>query len=749
MRIKVYGLWTLLLLLILAAGDLCRANDLTLWFTQPANKVMEEALPIGNGRLGALIMGNPSQERLIINEDSLWTGDDNPSGKYESMGAYQLLGNLEVNLPSHQEITDYRRDLNLTEAIATVSYKVGKVQYHREYFSSAVAQCLVSRFTADQPGALTGSIELVDGHQAKVELHGNLLSISGKLDNGLAYAWRALVVNQGGKLNTNGDKLEFKDCDSLTILLAAGTNYLMDADKGFRGGDPQPLITKQLADATSLSYEQLKAAHVQDFQSLFNRVAIDLGKASDEQKALPTDQRKLQVAKTPDPGLDALLFQYGRYLLISCSRPGGLPANLQGLWNDSNKPMWSSDYHANINVQMNYWPAEVTNLSECHLPFLNLIVSQLPLWRKATQASQEMAAANGEKSQRGWALRTSHNIFGGSGWQWDKAANAWYASHFWEHFAFTQDKQFLQTTAYPVIKELCEFWEDHLCALPDGRLVVPKGWSPEHGPKEDGVAYNQQIVWNLFNNYVAASEMLGIDADYRAKIAAMRDKLAGPKVGSWGQLLEWLEEKKGDQVLDTPNDHHRHTSHLFAVFPGQQISPEQTPELAAAAKVSLDARGIDEKSDVREWSFAWRAALYARLKDAPNAYLMLRNMFTARNTCPNLFGLHPPMQIDGNFGISAGIAEMLLQSRQSPDQKDWEIELLPALPNEWPDGSVQGLKARGGFEVGMTWQAGKLTSVTVKNIAGATTACRVNYHGQTVVASIAQGESKSLNANLQ
>jgi len=711
------------------------AGDLRLWYTKPAapDRVMNEALPIGNGRMGGLILGAPAAEQIVLNESSLWTGDANPSGNYDTMGSYQLLGNLRIELPAHRDATDYRRELNLADAIARTAYQAGGAAYQREYFCSYPDDALVVRFTADKPGRYSGSIVLADGREAVTTAEKDLLAIAGALSNGMKYATQVRVLHDGGTLAATDGRIEFKGCDSLTLVLSARTDYVMDYARQWRGEDPQPRVAKAVSAAAAKPYEAMRAAHVKEFQSYFNRVALDVGAPPADRLALPTDQRKvLQAEQGGDPDLEELMFQYGRYLLISCSRPGYLPANLQGLWNDSNKPPWHSDYHANINIQMNYWPAEPANLAECHEPLLNLVRSQLEPWRKATQAAKEFKTPAGQT--QGWAVRTSHGIHGDMGWKWDVTANAWYGQHFWSHYAFGGDREYLRNFAYPVLKEICGFWDVRLKALPDGRLVVPNAWSPEHGPTEDGVSYSQQIVYDLFSNFVAASAILGLDADYRAKIAAMRDRLVGPKIGSWGQLQEWLTDR------DDPNDHHRHTSHLFAVFPGNQISVARTPELAAAARKSLVARGEAADSDVREWSFAWRAALYARLHDSESAHRMFQQLFANRNTCLNLFGLHPPMQIDGNFGITAGVCEMLMQSHEN------EVNLLPALPRAWPAGSVRGLRAQGGFETDLTWRDGKLTQATIRSKLGGS--CRLRSGDKTATVETKPGGSYTVNAAL-
>lgn len=855
---------------IVGAGD----KSLTLWYLQPAEK-WTEALPLGNGRLGCTEFGGAGNVKIQFNVDSLWTGNENPDGKYDDtgMGAYQNFGELLIEMGDEmaaasvmcvsgqkayyeseniqqsidgdaktkwcvepkgkpvvwqmamgkggETVVDsysftsandspgrdpqnwvmeassdgekwvkldsrigesafekrnqkqsysfdndkvygfyrltfepnenvqrlqlaeielgsvsyddkgetgggqFRRELDLSTAVHTVRYNSGGTNFTRQTFCSAPDEVIVVRLTADKLGQYNGSVLLKGTHQEKSAATKDQIRFAGEFDNGLKYEAKAKVINEGGRLNTAGDKVVFEGCDSLTILLAAETNYIMDYSKGWFGEGPNGKVIFQINAAKRKSFEELLDSHVADHQSLFGRVSLEVGETSKKLLALPIDER-IEACKSDsvDPDLEELLFQYGRYLLVGSSREGTLPANLQGLWNNSNRPPWHSDYHSNINLQMNYWLAEPANLSECHLPLIGLIEESIEPCRKATKASFG--------DVRGFTFRTSHNIYGGNGWQWNIPASAWYCQHIWEHYAFTGDKEYLRETAYPILKEVCQFWEDHLKELPNGKLVAPNGWSPEHGPREDGVAHDQQIIWDLFTNYIEAADVLGIDKSYRERIADMRERLDGPRIGKWGQLQEWIEDR------DDPKDQHRHTSHLFAVYPGRQISIAKTPKLAKAAAISLKARGESGDSR-RSWTWPWRCALWARLQQGEQSHRMIKGLLKY-NMLDNFITTHPPLQLDGSFGITAGMCEMLVQSHAG------EIHLLPAIPTAWTDGSVKGLVARGGYEVDITWADGKLTKATIHSMQG--NDCIIRYGEKTLQLKTKKGRDYELDGEL-
>ena len=743
------------------AGAALAAPDLVLRYHAPAQDNdtgwEKEALPIGNGRIGAMVFGQPGREHLQFNDITLWTGDD------KTMGAFQPFGDVLVDLPAHATgVTNYRRTLDLVRGVHTVTYTHDGVNYKREAWASYPAQVIVLRLSADKPGRYTGSVALTDRHGANLAVSGNRLYATGTLagfvlpdqapsTNVMSYASQVQVQNDGGKLAVDGKRIGFTNANSVTLVLGAGTSFVMDPARRFEGGHPLARVTQQVSTAAARPVDELRVEHERDLGGLLKRVELDLGPTLSERRALPTDARLLAYTREGgDPELEAQYFQYGRYLLTASSR-GALPANLQGLWNNSYAPPWNADYHTNINVQMNYWPAEVTNLSELAEPFFGFVHGLAPVWR--AQTAQEFKAKDGAPI-RGWTLRTESNPFGAMGYLWNKTGNAWYAQHFWEHYAFTRDERFLRETAYPMMKEAAAFWQDYLKVLPDGRLVAPQGWSPEHGPVEDGVAYDQQIVWDLFNNTAEAAGILDIDPELRAELTNMRDRLAGPRIGSWGQLLEWLDEKH-DPVLDTPHDTHRHVSHLFALFPGRQIGPVKTPELAAAAKRTLEARGDAGTG----WSMAWKMAFWARLHDGEHAHRMLRGVLAAPGaraaeqggifsehnnaggTYPNLLDAHPPFQIDGNFGATAAMAEMLVQSHAG------EIQVLPGLPKAWATGSVKGLRARGGFEVDIVWRKGLLKNVTVRAPSN-DGKVKLRYGAWVTEVELKQGQSRTVSASL-
>ncbi|WP_008583857.1 glycoside hydrolase family 95 protein [Niabella soli] len=718
--------------LLWSCGPVLSQEHPSIWFAKPGLKWDAEGLPIGNGRLGAMMMGGVANDTIQFNEQSLWSGDNNWDGAYETgdhgFGSYRNFGALVVNFDGDKSSSGYRRGLNLTDGIYTASLTINKTQYKREAFASHPDQVMVFRYTA-QNGRLSGRISLHSAQGASARATGNSLQFAGTMPNQLQYAAKMLLQQEGGTVTTLDSQLVFTGCKTLTLYLDARTNYKPDYTADWRGAAPRPVIEKELAAALRKTYEQLRAAHIKDFTALAAAAHIDVGTTPVALRALPTDLRlQKYAAGGADPDLEETVFQFGRYLLISSSRPGGLPANLQGLWNNSNTPPWASDYHNNINIQMNYWAAENTNLSACHIPLIDYIVAQAEPCRIATRKAFGAAT-------RGWTARTSQSIFGGNGWEWNIPASAWYAHHVFEHWAFTKDRDYLKKTAYPVLKEICNFWEDRLKQLPDGSLVVPNGWSPEHGPREDGVMHDQQLVWDLFQNYLDAAKALNTDPAYQLKVADMQRRLAPNKIGKWGQLQEWQEDR------DDPNDQHRHTSHLFAVYPGRQISLTQTPELAKAAIISLRSRSgnygknIDKPFTVastigdsrRSWTWPWRCALWARLGEGEKAGMMVRGLLTY-NMLPNLLATHPPLQLDGNFGISGAIPEMLLQSHAG------EISLLPAIPESWKQaGSFNGLRARGGFTVSCSWKAGRVTGYHIVSKTRQKVWVRVNGERKEIV----------------
>jgi alpha-L-fucosidase 2 len=618
---------------------------------------------------------------------------------------------------------------------------------------------MVFRFTADRPGALSGTIALTNEHELPVTAAGNdTLVMSGDTRNfwywrmqvqqpqrlladrqyasdkiiALDVEARLRVLHEGGAVRPGDRQLVFENCDSLTLLLAADTSYLNRREAGWKGPHPRERVAARLDAAAKRPYPDLLAEHVADHQRLYGRLELDLGPTPDAVKDAPTSRRVKAYSEqarkgspAADRDLEALLYQYARYLMIASSRPGegALPANLQGLWLINKRPAWRCDYHTDINVQMNYWLTGPSNLAECFLPLAEWIDSIREVRKEETRRVLGV--------DRGWLMRSENGVFGGSTWHFQKGDSAWLCQNLWDHYAFTRDKRFLQRYAYPVMREISEFWVDHLKELPDGTLVAPDGRSPEHGPtKADGVTYDQSLCWDLFTNTIEAAAELAVDAGHRELLAAKRAKLLGPRIGRWGQLQEWMED------IDDPKDDHRHVNHMIGVYPGRQIHPTTTPAFAQAAKVGLVARGNGPTG----WSKAWKIALFARLLDADRAYACLSDLMAAK-LYGNLWTTHPPFQIDCNFGYAAGVNEMLLQSHLG------SIHLLPALPKEWSSGSVRGLRARGGCELDLTWKDGQLTRALVRRVAGEPGHIALRCHGRSATVALAPGDSRALESS--